>query len=472
MRNLTSRIRDVPNSLIIVLCAAFLVLCNTYDTIKSTVNEWFPQSIRVEVRDISIYKTSPNVFPTCEVTILGTNPRETVVALNFVTMSVGNNFKVSMSVPLDSGTIVLPASIPSFHTWSFKHPALDTVLMLPFDSTTFSISFAYRLIGEQTDTIHLADKELVKCTYWQTPSFASDYLPEELDLQPFRGSVTLHHSSASSGDTGSVWMPFSMYTSKESYRSFDLDKILRGMTGQLKPGDYGASIDAMSDFKKRYGGLYAGIIDTSCFTIRYLPHEYLSSLDEYKLLGMFGYQLHEMSDSISQFIHFSFNPEILNPAFESHQVSDDYFVMIVSEESKGIQNLYKVIDDAGFRSNVFFVSDVDKFIRPISSMISIPNIVKLSETMNENLESIGNALDENGAITLWLGEKDKRTEQLLDSLVSKVLGINPVVSIALDCRPYLEGPVQVLNSSIVILYTNFTDQYDGIVIDSIGIAWE
>ena len=429
----------------------------------------FPTKLELAFTKFIIYRTESDQFPTCDMDIVArSNSNENLTVelkeLRFFGRDIIYRFGAGQQVIKTQGVDVFSKHI------TFRDKVLDDALKVPQDSNTAILELKYQYVGaKSTATLKLTDKDVIKCTYWQSPVFNSDIEAAGFGAIPFSIAGRVYwHTDKPHRKKGS-WDP-NIKVFINQYGLYDFDMTEFG--GRIISKDFSLSYYPPA-FKRKYGGVYLGFLasDSAEFERATFPHQLFGNLRDYDEYNLTGSTFDQDFSKVKEFIYYDFDPARRQKLFEICYENSKYYILLVYEKPEGIRPLAQNLAAKGYRvgsvSANFFggLAEVMTLITPEEKLPS------LAERFNAYVDSLNSVINNDGVFVFFPVALDAKTINRITSDIRQLTGKERSVAFDFDCRPFKSRLPNAPFSTPALTFLNFSQTTMNAKLDSLGVKW-
>lgn len=440
---------------------------------KTTV---WPAKLEISVTECMIYRTSFDEFPTCEMNIMAHNPSHTDMGIELRSLRL---FRENILYHFPAGREILrvPAEDRLVRHVAFRDKVLDEALRVPQDSATAIIELTYEYVHNKSQgRMVVDDAEVIKCTYWQVPTFDTEAQALATGAEAFWLEPTAWWTD-SAGASRCTTMKFTTFTTKTGLHDFDLTG-LKNLTIDRSSKDFArwrlpVPFLISSVFRRRYGGVYSGhlIRDSVEITPFRYANEFLAQSGDYDQYSLIGTTCEKDFREILEFIHYTFDPTKQDEAFRLRQDNSKFYVLLIHEDPKGISAIADSLKGWGYRAGCVKTQGPGGFLAPLALMPPDEKLPALADTLNSCLDSLNFVIHNNEVFLFLPVILDTPAVARIAADLRRASGKSVVLAFSFDCRPFRSHLVAAAPfSTPVLAVLNFAPETSDIMIDTMGMG--
>lgn len=436
----------------------------------------WPPRLEAFVTEFIIYRTSFDEFPTCEMNVIVNNATDRSITMELKSLRLFRE-DIAYRFPAGEQLIKVEPNHRLAKSVAFRDKVLDTALRVPQDSATAMLHLEYEYVGREShERLVLRDADVIKCTYWQVPTFDTEAQALATGAEAFWLEPTAYWTD-STGASRCTTMKFTTFTTKTGLHDFDMTG-LKNFTIDRSRTDFSmlrcpVPFVISSAFRRRYGGVYSGhlICDSVEITPFRYANEFLTQDGDYDQYSLMGITYDRDFREILEFIHYTFDRTKQDQAFRFHQDNSKFYILLVHENPDGISEIADSLKGWGYRAGFVKAQGLAGFLQALALMPPDEKLPALLEKLNMYVESL-NFVTHNNGIFLFLPaviESTAVTRIVCD--LRRAAGKSTAVPFNFDCRPFKSHLIAAAPfSTPVLAFLNFSQETRRTTIDTLGLA--
>lgn len=339
------------------------------------------------------------------------------------------------------------------------------LLKIPHSERTSNQELFVAKVGRKQQFVsRVGDKDLGKCTYWQTPILTSETEAKELNLALYRIQLN-SYLSAQSGDALLAILSDSLYINPYNLVDVKKREPPNGQKVDLPSPQSNfvpLELSGAGDFRRRYGGVYVadipgGVINTEAID------SVLGALTpekEFRLIGgVTGIDL----TTVSEFVFFSYGSvESQSPywTFEANSMYEVFISYPVDSKPSFHQiELSNSLADLGFKGD--WVADSNfSYMFGLLAALS-PQVTKrlMQNWLDTNREIINNVVKNDGILSVWPGSYNSRSDSSIKAAANRIFPDSPYQSLRIDAGPWSDKWSNYYGRQPIFIFMRFPDKF-------------
>lgn len=437
----------------------------------STKEFLWPPKLELSMSKLYIYRTDHKNFPCCELNIVAYNHS------NIKTMTVElKHLRLFHSNALyyfkkGEGKIrVEPEDIQTLNM-VIRDKAFEYALKIPQDSISAMVELSYKnLSSSSIDTLILSDDDVLKCTYLQRPIFSSEN--EALDIGAIEMSTEIFFTDTLTTEHGKISL-MKTYTNQTGLVDFNMKKFARPIF-QKEFDKVGWDFYAPA-FRRKYGGYYLGYLasDTQLVESFLYANNVFGNIGDYDEYNLVGTKLDEDFANIKEFILYTFYPDTtaFNMSFRLLYENCKYFILLIYENSNGIDSLKSHLRDIGYRVSSVSTGRFGMLKDILFKITPEEKIPSLAKKLNSHLDSLNYVTKNNGFLIFFPAPLDSKEIAKITEDIAKMTNKSHSYSMSFDCRPYPSILLEAPFSTPAVVFLNFSRQTMDTKLDSMKVRY-
>jgi hypothetical protein len=455
---------------IFLIVATVIVTEITTGLIRKSVEfvrmHFCPPKLEISLTKCVVYRTKLEPFPICELGVVVHNPTKRRISVELESLTL---FRKNIVHYFPTGEIIrIGPEDKCVEPVTIKDTVLDLALQIPQEATNMMLKLVYEYVDRNSkDSALLTDKDVTKCTYWQTPVFetAEEALAMGATELSIEGNI---YWSRPSGASGCSVLTVTVFTNEVGLRDLDMEKSMKGLfSWKLE-----IPVVISSAFHRKYGGIYFGCLaeDTSKLKLLCDAGQVPGPLSDYYKYTPIGTTYEQDLSNVCEFIDYSFDPARWNESFKLHQENSECYIMLIYERESPQHTVLDYLRRQGYRVGKRQARTFGRFLEVLVSLLPPEKRSSLQAKLNACVDTLNLVFNQDGLLIFFPVETDPRLKaRIVDDIVQATE--RPYSwTFSFDFRPREFMLFTAPYSTPVLGFLNFSDETMMKRIDSLRIG--